>query len=243
MIDTKKKRASADDASQVVEAFQAIRMNVRNAAVPARPRAIAITSFTERRQIADLVEPCALVCGVRSTHAPIDGDVRRGELAKTFGTQSKPGLANYLNDTALIAEVLHSATVHPNLTLVPARARRTRAPDLLATPRLQRLIHQMAAEYDVVVVGSPPLGAGFYAYALATATGNLAPVLRAGVTDRNMAAPKMATVGTLPVHVMGAVLNGIKLTGVYKYFSYYIRLRCSGRGACCPNFGWVGRIR
>jgi Mrp family chromosome partitioning ATPase len=79
----------------------------------------------------------------------------------------------------------------------------------------------MAAEYDVVIVDSPPLGAGFDAYALSTATGNMALVMRAGVTDRKMAKAKMEVVATLPVRVMGAVLNGIKMTGVYQYYSYY----------------------
>jgi hypothetical protein len=36
-----------------------------------------------------------------------------------------------------------------------------------------------------------------------------------------MAKAKMAVVDTLPVRVMGAVLNGIKLTGAYEYYSYY----------------------
>jgi succinoglycan biosynthesis transport protein ExoP len=46
-------------------------------------------------------------------------------------------------------------------------------------------------------------------------------VLRVGVTDRKMAAAKMAIVDTLPVRVMGSILNGIKLTGVYEYYGYY----------------------
>ena len=46
-------------------------------------------------------------------------------------------------------------------------------------------------------------------------------VMRAGVTDRKMAKAKMAIVDTLPVRVMGTVLNGIQLTGVYEYYSYY----------------------
>ena len=79
----------------------------------------------------------------------------------------------------------------------------------------------MAAEYDVVIVDSPPLGAGFDAYALGTATGNLALVLRAGVTDRKMAEAKLAVVDTLPVRVIGTVLNGIRLDGSYQYYSYY----------------------
>jgi polysaccharide biosynthesis transport protein len=222
VIDTKGKRKSADEASQVVEAFRTIRMNVRYAADPARPLAITITSPGPNDGKSLISSNLALSfaeSGARTLL--IDADIRRGELAKTFGTQSRPGLVEYLDGTALIAEVLHPATAHPNLTLMPGGARRKRAPELLATTRLQQLINQMSAEYDVVIVDSPPLGAGFDAYALATATGNLALVLRAGITDRKMAAAKMATVDTLPVRVMGAVLNGIKLTGVYEYYSYY----------------------
>jgi succinoglycan biosynthesis transport protein ExoP len=36
-----------------------------------------------------------------------------------------------------------------------------------------------------------------------------------------MAEAKMAVVDTLPVRVMGAVLNGIKLAGAYQYYAYY----------------------
>ena len=222
VIDTRGKRKSVDEASQVVEAFRTIRMNVRYAADPARPLAITITSPGPNDGKSLISSNLALSfaeSGARTLL--IDADIRRGELAKTFGTQSRPGLVEYLDGTALIAEVLHPATAHPNLTLMPGGARRKRAPELLATTRLQQLINQMSAEYDVVIVDSPPLGAGFDAYALATATGNLALVLRAGITDRKMAAAKMATVDTLPVRVMGAVLNGIKLTGVYEYYSYY----------------------
>ncbi len=222
VVDTKGKRNQADEAAQVVEAFRTIRMNVRYAADPSRPLTMTITSPGPNDGKSLISSNLALSfaeAGARTLL--IDGDIRRGELAKTFGTQSRPGLVEYLDGTALIAEVLHPATSHPNLTVMPAGARRRRAPELLATPRLQQLINQMSAEYDVVIVDSPPLGAGFDAYALATATGNMALVLRAGVTDRKMAAAKMATVDTLPVRVMGAVLNGIKLTGVYEYYSYY----------------------
>jgi succinoglycan biosynthesis transport protein ExoP len=222
VVGTKKGKRSVDTASQVVEAFRTIRMNVRYAADPSRPLAVTITSPGPNDGKSLISSNLALSfaeSGARTLL--IDGDIRRGELAKTFGTTSKPGLVEYLEGTALIAEVLHPATAHPNLTLMPGGARKRRAPELLATPRLTQLISQMSAEYDVVIVDSPPLGAGFDAFALATATGNMALVLRAGVTDRKMAEAKMAVVDTLPVRVMGAVLNGIKLAGAYQYYSYY----------------------
>jgi capsular exopolysaccharide synthesis family protein len=222
VIDNKGRKSSADQAAQVVESFRTIRMNVRYAADPSRPFAITITSpgpGDGKSLISSNLALSFAEAGARTLL--IDGDIRRGELAKTFKIPAKPGLVEYLDGTALIAEVLHATDAHPNLTLLPGGARRRRAPELLATPRLNQLINQMGAEYDVVIVDSPPLGAGFDAYALATATVNMALVMRAGVTDRKMAAAKLAVVDTLPVRVMGAVLNGIKMTGAYQYYSYY----------------------
>ncbi|MES2523935.1 MAG: polysaccharide biosynthesis tyrosine autokinase [Gemmatimonadota bacterium] len=221
-VDNKARRRAADQAAQVVESFRTIRMNVRYAADPARPLMMTITSPGPNDGKSLIASNLALsFAEAGSRTLLVDGDIRRGELAKTFAVSQKPGLVEYLDGTALISEVLHPATSHPNLTVMPAGARRRRAPELLATPRLNQLLNQMSAEYDVVVVDSPPLGAGFDAYALSTATGNMALVLRVGVTDRKMAQAKMAVVDTLPVRVMGAILNGITLTGVYQYYSYY----------------------
>jgi hypothetical protein len=82
----------------------------------------------------------------------------------------------------------------------------------------------LRASLDAVIAFRPDLmlvSAGFDAYALATATGNLAVVLRAGSTDCKMARAKLEVVDSLPVTVMGAVLNRIALTGPYRYYSYY----------------------
>jgi len=197
-------------------------MNVRYAADPARPLAITVTSPgpNDGKSLVSANLALSFAEGGARTLL-IDGDIRRGELANTFGVKSRPGLVEYLDGTALIAEVLHPSTSHENLTVMPSGARRRRAPELLATPRLSQLVNQMSAEYDVVIVDSPPLGAGFDAFALAAATGNMALVLRSGVTDRKMAAAKMSVVDTLPIRVMGCVLNGTKLQGVYEYYMYY----------------------
>ncbi len=221
-IDAKAGRRGATQAAQVVEAFRSIRMNVRYAADPTRPLALTITSpgpSDGKSLVSSNLALSFAEAGARTLL--IDGDVRRGELAKTFGVDARPGLVEYLDGTALIAEVLRPVASHPNLSLLPAGARRKRAPELLATPRLSQLVAQMCSEYDVVIVDSPPLGAGFDAYALGTATGNMALVLRTALTDRRMAAAKLAVVQTLPIRMIGAVLNGVKLAGMYEYYAYY----------------------
>ncbi|MEO7998382.1 MAG: polysaccharide biosynthesis tyrosine autokinase [Gemmatimonadaceae bacterium] len=217
-----KGRRGAEQAAQVVETFRSIRMNVRYATEPGRALTLTITSPGPNDGKSLISSNLALSfseAGARTLL--IDGDIRRGELSKTFGTSSKPGLVEYLDGTALIDEVLQPTASHPNLTIMPGGARRRRAPELLATPKLPQLIAQLSREYDVIIVDSPPLGAGFDAFALATATMNMAIVLRAGITDRKLAKAKLATVDQLPIRVIGTVLNSIKLAGAYQYYSYY----------------------
>lgn len=217
-----KKRQGPEQAAQVVETFRSIRMNVRYATEPGRALTLTITSPGPNDGKSLISSNLALSfaeAGARTLL--IDGDIRRGELSKTFGTPAKPGIVEYLDGTALIDEVLQPTASHPNLTIMPGGARRRRAPELLATPKLPQLIAQLAREYDVIIVDSPPLGAGFDAFALGTATTNMAVVLRAGVTDRKLAKAKLATVEQLPIRVIGTVLNSIKLAGAYQYYSYY----------------------
>jgi polysaccharide biosynthesis transport protein len=197
------------EAAQLVECFRTIRTNVRNAVGATRPPTVTITSPGNKDGKSLIASNLALSfaeSGARTLL--IDGDVRRGELSKTFGVTARPGLLEYLDGTAGIAEVLRPATSHQNLTMMPVGALRRQAPELLGTPRMMQLIAQMAREYDAVVVDSPPLDAGAAAYALSTATGNIALVLRAKVTNRKRAKEKLGVLGTLPVRVMGAVLNG-----------------------------------
>jgi capsular exopolysaccharide synthesis family protein len=220
-IDASGRRRSSVEAAQVVEAFRSIRMNVRYAAAPGRPMTLTVTSPGPNDGKSLISSNLALSfaeAGARTLL--IDGDTRRGELHSTFGATQRPGLVEYLDGTALIAEVLHP-TSHGNLTIIPSGGRKRRAPELLASPRLTQLIGQLAQEFDAIIVDSPPLGAGYDAYALGTATQNMVLVMRSGMTDRKMAAAKLEILDRLPVRVIGSIVNGIKLEGAYQYYAYY----------------------
>ncbi len=221
-IDRKRKRRSAESSAQMVEAFRSIRMNLRYAVDPTRPFACTISSPGPNDGKSLVASNLALSFADGGARVLlIDGDVRRGGLHEVFKADARPGLTDYLEGTALLPEVLRS-TSHANVTLMPCGRRQRRAPELLTGPRLTQLITQLQREYDVVLVDSPPLGAGADAYTLGIACGHMVMVLRAGHTDRKMASAKLRTVETLPMRVLGGVLNGIQMTGVYQYYSYYL---------------------
>jgi Mrp family chromosome partitioning ATPase len=95
------------------------------------------------------------------------------------------------------------------------------APELLASASLSQLLLSLRSAYDVILLDSPPLGAGVDPYVLGAATGNLLLVLRTGVTDRELAEAKLDMIDRLPIRILGAILNDVQPTGHYRYYGYH----------------------
>jgi Mrp family chromosome partitioning ATPase len=86
---------------------------------------------------------------------------------------------------------------------------------------MSRLLVNLKSHFGVILVDSPPLGAGADAYALGIHTRNLLLVVRAGTTDRALATMKLKMADRLPLRVLGSVLNGVSAElGNYRYYSY-----------------------
>ncbi len=214
-------RQSPEAVAQIVEAFRAIRMNVRYAAANQRAITFGITSpgpGDGKSLIASNLALSFAEGGWRTV--VIDADTRRGHLNTTFDVTAKPGLVDYLEGSSLLTEVLYP-TRHDNLTIVPCGTRHRRAPELLTTPRMKQLLAALANEFDVIIIDTPPLGAGTDAYAIGTACGQLALVLRHNRTNIKMAKAKLGVVSHLPITLMGAILNEVQTDSMmYQYYSY-----------------------
>lgn len=213
--------ATPDEAAQVIEAFRSVRLNLMHSFEQGSPIALAISSPSPgdgKSLVSSNLALSFAEAGLRTVL--IDGDIRRGDLHRTFGVERRPGLLDHLSGEAEHAAILRPST-HPNLMVIPCGARRRQGPELLGSSRMQDLIAILKGRYDVVVIDTPPLGAGIDPFVLATATGNLALVLRAGETDRQLAEAKLQVLDRLPIRLLGAILNDVRLgEGAYKYYAY-----------------------
>jgi capsular exopolysaccharide synthesis family protein len=150
----------------------------------------------------------------------IDGDTRRGELHRMFSAERRPGLLDFLGGSSGSGQITRGTT-HQNLTLIPCGSRKNSGPELLGSARMANLVAELKGRYDVILIDSPPLGAGIDPFVLGTLAGNLMLVLRAGETDREMAESRLKIIDRLPIRLLGAVLNDVRASGgVYKYYSY-----------------------
>ena len=216
-----------EEAAQVIESFRTIRMAITNQYDASGSAMLTVSSPGAGDGKSLVCSNLALSfaeAGYRTVL--VDGDTRRGQQRIGIGDQrdvhdigDPAGLLDLLGGDAPFEAVLRSTT-HDRLTLIPCGTRRHRGPELLHSQAMSQFIAELRKRYDVVVVDSPPLGAGVDPFVLAAATQNMLIVLRTGATDRKMAENKLKLLDRLPVRMLGAVLNDIRAQGEYKYYSY-----------------------
>jgi len=218
--------------SQVVESFRTLRLAVRYDFPPDSPVVLSVSS-PSAHDGKSLVSANLALAFASSGHKTllIDGDVRRGSLHDSFGMKATPGLVECLgNGTEMDAVVKPTGT--DNLFLIPRGTRAIKSPELLVSARMNAIVQAAREAFDVVIIDSPPFIAGVDAYALGAVAGNILVVLRQGVSNRKLAAAKLAIVDRLPVRILGAVINGIPSGGLYRYYgSDYYPARNSAKKA------------
>jgi capsular exopolysaccharide synthesis family protein len=211
----------ATDTAHVVEALRGVRLGLVHAHGAAGPLMVTVTSPGPAEGKSFVVSNLALAFA-DAGHRTIllDGDVRRGELHRLLGVSRKPGLTDFLKGTVSREDVVQR-TNYPSLHFVGGGTRMNAAPELLASAALSQLLLSLRGAYDVILLDSPPLGAGVDPYVLGAATGNLLLVLRTGVTDRELAEAKLDMIDRLPIRILGAILNDVQPTGHYRYYGYH----------------------
>jgi tyrosine-protein kinase Etk/Wzc len=216
----KKGELPPDQAAQFIEAFRTVRVNLAHSFSTAGAVRLTISS-PSAGDGKSLVSSNLAVSFASAGYQTVlvDGDIRRGELHRMFGTDRRPGLLDYLQGEAALEQIIRPSN-QPGLWVVPCGTRRQHGPELLGSSAMQRLLEQLQQRFNAVLVDSPPLGAGVDPFVLSAATGNLLLVVRSGETDRHLAEAKLGLVDRLPIRVVGAVLNDVRATGAYRYYSY-----------------------
>ncbi|HEY0674480.1 MAG TPA: polysaccharide biosynthesis tyrosine autokinase [Longimicrobiales bacterium] len=212
--------AAANATTQAIEALREVRLNLLHSVQRQHPLVLAISSPGPGDGKTFISCNLALACaGAGQRTLIIDGDTRRGELHRLLNGQRSPGLTDHLRGEAQLASVIQP-TAYPGLDFIGSGTRREASPNLLGNATMEEMLRNVYRSYDVVLFDCPPLAAGVDPYLIGTLVGNVMLVLRTGRTDRALTEAKLQILDRLPVQLVGAVLNDVKATGVYRYYSY-----------------------
>jgi capsular exopolysaccharide synthesis family protein len=147
-----------------------------------------------------------LASQVKASVCVVDANLRSPFLHEHFRTDNLCGLADAILGPGPIRDFAHQLK-GSNLWLMTCGARAIDPHTLLTSDRLHSRLTELRAEFDYVLLDSPPLNL----YADATLLGNLAEgvvlVLQANSTRREAARKAKESLGSAKVRLLGAVLN------------------------------------
>ena len=209
--------------SEVEEAFRDLRMRLMYAHGSAGPLMVVFSSPGPGEGKTLITANLALAFAkIGRRTLVVDADTRRGDLHRLMGEERGVGLVDYLAGGS-DGKIIHR-TEYENLFFMGSGTRLSRAPELLAGERIRHLFLRLKERYDVILVDAPPLGAGADAFHLATLTGSMALVLRAGESEKSLVEKKLQALAHLPVRVLGGILNDVSSSALkgYGYYSYYL---------------------
>ena len=206
-----------DPRSEVSEAYTSVLASLRFSTDDGLPRILMVTSTrpNEGKSSTSLAIAQSLA-RLGSRVLLIDGDLRK----PVFRTSNETvGLTHLLTGQARNAAEHISETQFENLYLLPAGPIPPNPADLLSSGRASALLRELEAQYDTIVVDSPPVMGLADALLLASIAHNVLFVVESGKTRTKAALESLALIRNTGAHIVGAVLT--KASGDLGDYGYY----------------------
>ncbi|WP_085172182.1 polysaccharide biosynthesis tyrosine autokinase [Mycolicibacterium iranicum] len=212
------------DNSAIAEAFRKIRTNLQFLAVDNPPRVLVVTSSLPSEGKSTTAVNIALALAEAEHNVVlVDGDMRRPTLAKNLDLVGAVGFSSVLSGAATLPEALQK-TRFPGLTVLTSGAIPPNPSELLGSQSARKLLGELRAEFDYVVVDSTPLLAVTDAAILAAGSDGVLIMCRFGQTKRDQLVHAVGTLESVGAPLLGAVFTMVPTRGnagyTYKY-AYY----------------------
>jgi capsular exopolysaccharide synthesis family protein len=152
----------------------------------------------------------------------LDADFRKPRMHEIFGISADAGLASVIAGTTPLKDAVKATTVE-GLSVLPCGPRPANPAELLTSPAFEQLLADLRAEYDFVLIDTPPLLAVSDPSAVAARVDGVLLVVRFSKNARPTARRAKEVLESMRADVVGVVVNGYGRNGsgygydVYRY--------------------------
>lgn len=210
--------------SAISEAYRTLRTNVQFTSVDSETKRIMVTSAGPQEGKSTTVANLAVsMAQAGKSVLVIDADLRNPTQHKLFGLDNWEGLSvalvqdhgyrdyrDYVRETAVPGiMLLTGGPIPPN----PA--------ELVGSKRMKHLIEELSAQFDLVLIDTPPVIAVTDAAILAQEVDGVILVLAAGEVHKEYAQRAKEMLDKVGAKILGAVLNKADLKTSEHYYYYY----------------------
>jgi capsular exopolysaccharide synthesis family protein len=138
----------------------------------------------------------------------IDADCRRPRVHKIFNVPADAGLAGVIAGHTDLASAIKPSAV-PNLSVMPCGPRPANPAELLTSPRFKELLDLIRAQYDFVIVDTPPLLVVTDPCVVAPRVDGVVLAIRVTKNGRPFAERAKEVLVSLGANILGVVVNGL----------------------------------
>lgn len=211
------------DNGGTAEGFRKLRTNLQFLAVDNPPRLIVVTSSSPSEGKSTTSINIALALAEAEHNVVlVDGDLRRPRLADYLDLVGSVGFSTVLSGGANLEDVLQT-TKFSNLSVLTAGTVPPNPSELLGSLASKKLLSDLRARFDYVIVDSSPLLAVTDGAILAADADGTIVAVRAGKTKRDQLAHAVGALRDVDAKLLGAVFTMLPTRGSdsYSYNTYY----------------------
>ena len=155
----------------------------------------------------------------------IDGDFYQSGLREVFGSGNQPGLKDWWKSSSPIFGFLRRIDGLP-LWYLPAGQAHEQPIDIVQSPRLAEMLAEVSAQFEWVVIDSPPLLPVADSSIWAAQTDATLLIVKHGITPKPLLKKALETDN---LKLLGVVANEWEDTGHEYYSHYYKQTHSSGQ--------------
>jgi capsular exopolysaccharide synthesis family protein len=207
------------------ESFRAVLTSLLT--VSPQSRVVVFTSAVPREGKTTIISNLAVsLAEIDRRVLVIDADLREPRIHRVFDVQNSFGLSDIaqgrhsLRDRSI--ESLVKPTHVPNVFVLPSGPGSASVFRLLYSPRLEEFLERARAEFDMILIDTPPMLAIPDARILARKTDGVVLVMRSGYVTRATAQTALDRLMSDGIPIVGTILNDWKpKPDQYGYYSRY----------------------
>lgn len=212
------------DSSIIAEAFRKLRTNLQFLTIDNPPRVIVVTSSMPSEGKTTTAINLALALAEADHRVVlVDGDLRRPMLHKRLDLVGPVGLSTVLSGATQLSDALQK-TRFPRLHVLTSGIVPPNPSEILGSQSARKLLSELRAKFDYVIIDSTPLLAVTDAAILAAGADGVLIIARFGHTKRDQLSHAVRNVEDVGAPLLGAVFTMMPTRGASSYsygYSYY----------------------
>lgn len=190
-----------------LEAFRVLRTNMQFVDVDKDSKVFAVSSSVPGEGKTTTATNLAITLAQAGQRVlMVDGDMRRPQVARTFGLESIVGLTTVLIGSIDLEDAIQDGPVD-TLSVLTSGAIPPNPSELLQSQSMRDLLERAKKEYDVIVIDTPPLLPVTDAALIAAQADGALVVVRHGSTTRDQLRHSIERLEAVDARALGVVLN------------------------------------